>query len=241
MATINTSGLVGGWLFGFWPGTRGTATSAVAPGARSGACSACEGARPNGFLLIWRAKPVMGTCDEFWKVISSCGTPFCRATQAMTPKPVRPEVLPGVVGARTGTFCGSAGPVEPTASSLPPSRSSRSRPPPPPPPLVPLALPSSRSGPRSSSCCTSRRLAWRSSSSYSSSSGASSAASGALVVMRVTNSSGGLWYTLLMRARSAIRLSNRPRSMTCESSRMGGLSPSTTCLAPSGFVESSRQ
>mmetsp|Transcript_90822 Transcript_90822/g.236604 ORF Transcript_90822/g.236604 Transcript_90822/m.236604 type:complete len:272 (+) Transcript_90822:529-1344(+) len=236
MATCRKSGLVGAVPLRFWPAAIWRTTSALVPGAMSGTWRLAALSMPKVFLFTWMAKPFSGPGDELEKVIFSRSWPCSLTSADMTPKPLLPP-CPGCDGFSTGVFC-VAGAAAAAGASSPPSRSRRSPPPPPPPEGPPPPL-SSR-GPRSSSSCTSRRRAWRSSSSYSSSSGASSCAC-ALVVTRVTNSSADLWYTLLMRARSWMSLSRRPFSIVCESSLIGGLSPSTTCLVASGFVDSRRQ
>mmetsp|Transcript_26227 Transcript_26227/g.55616 ORF Transcript_26227/g.55616 Transcript_26227/m.55616 type:complete len:248 (-) Transcript_26227:1850-2593(-) len=241
IATWRKSGFVGGVLLRSAPANMGKLTSAVLPGARSGTCKAWPGPKPNGFLLTWMAKPVNGTADAFEKVSCSWSPPSLRTRAAMTPKPLFPP-CPGCEEVRTAIFGGGPGAGEAMGSSLPPPRSSKSRSPPP--ELFawpfPLAGPEPGRSPLSISCCTSRRRSVRSISSYSSS-WMSASCSGTTVVMRVTNSSAGLWYTLLISARSAMSLSSKPFSICWESSRIVGLSPSTTCFVDSGFVDSSRQ
>mmetsp|Transcript_93704 Transcript_93704/g.269901 ORF Transcript_93704/g.269901 Transcript_93704/m.269901 type:complete len:200 (+) Transcript_93704:341-940(+) len=192
-ATWRKSGFVGCEPDSKLPATMGNIVSADEPGEMSATASCCAGARPNGFLLTWIAKPPMGTLEALANVMFSLIWPPSRVTEAMTPKPVLP-VCPACVGCKTGAFGVGAGaeapPPKAGGESPPPSRSNRSSAPPP--PLPDGAEPRSL-GPRSSSSCTSRRRAWRSSSSTSSSSPTSSSRTGAAVARRVTNSSAGRW------------------------------------------------
>mmetsp|Transcript_55094 Transcript_55094/g.155005 ORF Transcript_55094/g.155005 Transcript_55094/m.155005 type:complete len:224 (-) Transcript_55094:1754-2425(-) len=215
-ATWRKSGLVGAVLLRSWPASIRRDTSAVEPGAMSGTMSCAPGPKPKGFLFTWMAKLLSITAEEFERVIISCTWPSLRAMEAMTPKPLFP-FCPGDEALRTGVLTAAAWAGAP-AGALSPPRSSRSRP-----PagegsagalLRPLGAASapSWSWAWSSSCFTSRRLAWRSSSSSSESSPMSSRTC-VFALYRVTNSSCGLWYTLLMNARSEISLSSKLLSM----------------------------
>mmetsp|Transcript_29507 Transcript_29507/g.78080 ORF Transcript_29507/g.78080 Transcript_29507/m.78080 type:complete len:242 (+) Transcript_29507:497-1222(+) len=234
-ATCRKRGFVGAVPLLSVPADIRSTDSALEPGMMSGTCMAVWGPMPKGFLFTWMAKALSVTCEEFERVMSSLIWPASRTSEDMTPKPVWPP-WPAWLELRTGIFgadLGAAEPPEPPNGSPPPSRSRRSSAPPP--PGAPLR------GPLSSSFSISLRLCALSSSSNSSSSAGSPSCTGALVAMRVTNSSDGLWYTLLMSARSEISRSRRPFSRICESSLMEGLSPSTTCFVASGFVERRRQ
>mmetsp|Transcript_36170 Transcript_36170/g.79002 ORF Transcript_36170/g.79002 Transcript_36170/m.79002 type:complete len:250 (-) Transcript_36170:1690-2439(-) len=243
IATCRKSGFVGGVLLRSCPGCIVRLTSADEPAMRSGACSAAAGAMPKGFLFTWMANPERGPEVPLEKVICNTIDLLTRESEAVTPKPVFP-LWPGVVGARTVIFGAAVG-AGLASSTPPPPRSKRSRPPPLLPdrrfPMRSFDFSSPLLSPPSIALCTSRRLAARSSSSISSSSWGLASSEGAFVLMRVTNSSEDLWYTLLMRERSVISLSRRPLSMTCESSRIVGLSPKTTLFVASGFVERRRQ